>query len=78
MTFLQFNMDLNKVVTTWLEDGGDPARCADALRQCADEVFDIGWSREQTAALDEREEDPEADGYGNGGLTWAQAKAQGK
>jgi len=56
MTFLEFNMDLNKVVTAWLEDGGDPARCADALRQCANDVFDIGWSREQTAAADEREE----------------------
>jgi len=56
MTFLQFNMDLNKVVTAWLEDGGDPARCADALRQCANDVFDIGWSYEQTAAHDEREE----------------------
>jgi hypothetical protein len=49
-------MDLNKVVTAWLEGGGDPARCADALRQCANDVFDIGWSYEQTAAADEREE----------------------
>ncbi len=56
MTFLEFNMDLNKVVTAWLEDGGDPARCADALRQCANDVFDIGWSYEQTAAAGEREE----------------------
>jgi len=56
MTFLQFNMKLNEVVSAWLERGGDPARCADALRQCADEVFDIGWSREQTGAADEEEE----------------------
>ena len=62
MTFLQFNMKLNEVVSAWLEDGGDPARCADALRQCANEVF----------------EEPEAVDYGNGGLTWAQAEAQVK
>ena len=60
MTFLEFNMRLNQVVSAWLEDGGDPARCADALRQCADEVF----------------EEPETVDYGNGGLTWAQAMAQ--
>ena len=55
MTFLEFNMRLNQVVSAWLEDGGDPARCADALRQCADEVF----------------EEPEAVDYGNGGLPCA-------
>ena len=55
MTFLEFNMRLNQAVSAWLEDGGDPARCADALRQCADEVFDIGWSYEQTAAAEEAE-----------------------
>lgn len=62
MTFLEFNMRLNQVVSAWLEGGGDPARCADALRQCANEVF----------------EEPEVVDYGNGGLTWAQATAQGK
>lgn len=40
MTFLEFNMKLNEIISTWLEDGGDPARCADALRGAADEVFD--------------------------------------
>jgi hypothetical protein len=62
MTFLEFNMRLNQVVSAWLEGGGDPARCADALRQCADEVF----------------EEPETVDYGNSGLTWAQATAGGK
>ena len=56
MTFLELNMKLNNVVSAWLEDGGDPARCADALRQCANDVFDIGWSYEQIAAADESEE----------------------
>jgi hypothetical protein len=56
MTFLEFNMKLNNVVSAWLEDGGDPARCADALRMAANEVFDIGWSYEQTGSHDEREE----------------------
>ena len=55
MTFLDFNMRLNQVVSAWLEDGGDPARCADALRQCANEVFDIGWSRETAGAAEEAE-----------------------
>jgi hypothetical protein len=40
VTFLQFNMKLNETVSAWLEDGGDPARCADALRMIADEVFE--------------------------------------
>lgn len=67
MTFLDFNMRLNQVVSAWLEGGGDPVRCADALRQCAvlvlaDEVF----------------EEPETVDAVNGGLTWAQATAQGK
>lgn len=60
MTFLDFNMKLNEVVSAWLEGGGDPARCADALRQCADEVFEVSETVD------------------NGGLTWAQATAQGK
>ena len=56
MTFLQFNMKLNEIISAWLEDGGDPARCADALRQCADEVFDVSWSREQITAASAAEE----------------------
>ena len=63
MTFLEFNMKLNNVVSAWLEGGGDPARCADALHQCANEVFDDGDGN---------------DYYNNGALTWSQAKAQGK
>ena len=62
MTFLEFNMKLNEIISAWLEDGGDPACCAEALRMAADEVFE------------EDEEDPDPDGYGDGGLTWAQAK----
>jgi hypothetical protein len=55
-------MKLNNVVSAWLEDGGDPARCADALRMAANEVF----------------EEPETVDYGDDGLTWEQAMAQGK
>ncbi|MCG3773824.1 MAG: hypothetical protein JW395_0638 [Nitrospira sp.] len=58
MTFLEFNMKLNEIISAWLEDGGDPACCADALRMAADEVF----------------EEVEVLGGGDGGLTWAQAK----
>lgn len=55
MTFLEFNMKLNEVISAWLNDGGDPARCADSLRMAADEVFNVAWSREQTAAAKEKE-----------------------
>ena len=55
MTFLEFNMKLNEVISAWLNDGGDPARCADALRMAAEEVFIVAWSREQTAAAKEKE-----------------------
>jgi hypothetical protein len=48
MTFLQFNVQLNEVISAWLEDGGDPARCADALRMAANEVFEEPMTPEQT------------------------------
>lgn len=41
MTFLDLNMKLNEIISAWLEDGGDPARCADALRMIANEVFEV-------------------------------------
>ena len=63
MQYGTFAAHLNALVSKYLENSGDPAEAADLLREIADEVF---------------EEEPEADGYGNGGLTWAQAKAQGK
>jgi hypothetical protein len=56
MTFLKFNMKLNETVSAWLEDGGDPARCADALRMIADEVFEASprsaadvWAQHEAA-----------------------------
>lgn len=52
MTFLQFNMRLNEVISAWLEDDGDPARCADALRMAANEVFEEPMTPEQTEAAD--------------------------
>lgn len=53
---------INALVSEFLEAGGDPNQCAELLREIADDVF-------------EEEEDG---GYGNGGITWAQAKAQGR
>jgi hypothetical protein len=38
MNFLTFNMALNDVISEWLEDGGCPVRCAELLRQIAQEV----------------------------------------
>lgn len=40
LTWLTFNMQLNKLISTYLDDGGDPARIADLLQQVATEVFD--------------------------------------
>lgn len=52
MTFLEFNMKLNEIISAWLEDGGDPARCADALRVAADEVFDERMTPERHEAAE--------------------------
>jgi len=40
MDRLTFNRKLNALITDFLEEGGDPAYCADILRQVADEVFE--------------------------------------
>lgn len=52
MTFLEFNMKLNEIISAWLEGGGDPARCADALRVVADEVFDERMTPERHEAAE--------------------------
>jgi hypothetical protein len=56
MTFLKFNMKLNETVSAWLEDGGDPARCADALRMIANEVFEVPLTPEEEWAQHEAAE----------------------
>jgi hypothetical protein len=56
MTFLEFNMKLNETVSAWLEDGGDPARCADALRMIANEVFEVPLTPEEEWAQHEAAE----------------------
>jgi|APGre2960657423_1045063.scaffolds.fasta_scaffold15540_2 hypothetical protein len=53
MTFLEFNMKLNEIISAWLEDGGDPARCADALRMIANEVFEVPLTPEEERAQHE-------------------------
>ena len=50
MTFLEFNMKLNEIISAWLEDGGDPALCAAALRVAADEVFEEPMTPERHPA----------------------------
>lgn len=50
MTFLEFNMKLNEIISAWLEDGGDPARCEVVLRVAADEVFDERMTPERHPA----------------------------
>jgi len=56
MTFLEFNMKLNETVSAWLEDGGDPARCALALRMIANEVFEVPLTPEEEWAQHEAAE----------------------
>jgi hypothetical protein len=38
MNFLTLNSALNGIISEWLEGGGCPARCAEVLRQIAQEV----------------------------------------
>lgn len=40
MDRLTFNRKLNSLISDFLEGGGDPAYCADVLRDIADEVFE--------------------------------------
>lgn len=40
MDRLTLNRKLNALITDFLEEGGDPAYCADILRQVADDVFE--------------------------------------
>lgn len=40
LNWLTFNMALNDLISTYLDDGGDPARIADSLCQIGHEVFD--------------------------------------
>jgi hypothetical protein len=56
MTFLDLNMKLNEIISAWLEDGGDPARCADALRMIANEVFEVPLTPEEAWAQHEAAE----------------------
>ena len=41
MNFLTFNTAINSVISEWLEGGGCPARCAQVLRQIAEEVDSV-------------------------------------
>jgi len=40
MTNAEFHLELNQLVSSFLEDGGDPSACAEALREVADDVFE--------------------------------------
>jgi hypothetical protein len=41
MNFLTFNSAINGVISEWLEGGGCPSRCAQVLRQIAEEVDSV-------------------------------------
>ena len=92
MTFLDLNMKLNEIISAWLEDGGDPARCADALRMIADEVFDEvgddadfddGWDAGMLASLIkalhtlQTDEDREADAMRAQHEAWVKDRERG-
>lgn len=42
MTHTEFMLELNELVSRFLEDGGDPSILAESLREIADDVFDRG------------------------------------
>jgi hypothetical protein len=41
MTHQDLLNSLNNLVTTYLDEGGDPSICADELRELADEIFGL-------------------------------------
>ena len=40
MTITEFMLELNELVSRYLEDGGDPSILAENLREMADDVFE--------------------------------------
>jgi hypothetical protein len=42
MTHTEFMLELNELVSRFLEDGGDPSILAESLREIADDVFEQG------------------------------------
>jgi hypothetical protein len=40
MTNTEFMLELNELVSRFLEEGGDPSFLAEALRETADDVFE--------------------------------------
>ena len=40
MTNTEFYLELNELVSRFLEDGGDPSILAESLREIADDVFE--------------------------------------
>lgn len=41
MTNTELYLELNELVSRFLEDGGDPNILAESLRELADDVFDV-------------------------------------
>ena len=41
MTNTELYLELNELVSRFLEDGGDPSFLTDSLREIADDVFDV-------------------------------------
>lgn len=40
MTITEFMLELNDLVSRYLEDGGDPSILSESLREMADDVFE--------------------------------------
>lgn len=60
MSDLRLRAALNDLVSDYLEDGGDPALCADLLREVADTIFGDDPSPSVTIVLTPRTPTPEA------------------
>ena len=57
MTNTELMLELNELVSRFLNDGGDPSFLAESLREIADEVFEE--DEEEVSSPDGDEEDEE-------------------
>lgn len=46
MTNTELYLELNELVSRFLEDGGDPNILAESLRELADDVFDVKFAED--------------------------------
>ena len=70
MTESELYLELNTLVSRFLEDGGDPSILSETLRELADDVFEEDEDEEDEDEEDEDEEDDNFDPDRRGGPGW--------